>query len=45
MATALAELSQAQPKLELSSEANKLKLCQLEQELSLFWLKGTSYID
>ena len=42
---ARAELSQAQPKLKLSSEANKLKQCQLEQGLLLLWLKGTSYID
>ena len=39
---ARAELSQAQPKLKLSSEANKLKQCQLEQGLLLLWLKWTS---
>ena len=42
---ARAELSQAQSRLELNSEANKLKQCQLEQGLLLFWLKVTSYID
>ena len=42
---ARAELSQVQPKLELSAEANKLKQCQPEQGLLLFWLKGTSYLD
>ena len=34
---ARAELSQAQSKLEFSSEANKLKQCPYEQRLILFW--------
>ena len=38
-----AELSQAQPQLELSFEANKLKQYQLEQGRSLFWLDGHNH--